>query len=121
VPINEGDAIPSATELSKKSITSLLPKLDVDKDLKLVRRSKPLLWDSVTVLETFLYRYFFSQVFICLVFLALLKHFILFISCTPSCRVVEEKEDLDSPAGRDLEERLGAETHLWQPTRSLSN
>lgn len=86
VPINEGDAIPSATELSKKSITSLLPKLDVDKDLKLVRRSKPLLWDSVTVLETFLYR------------------------------VVEEKEDLDSPAGRDLEERLGAETHLWQPT-----
>jgi len=85
IPLNEGDVIPSALELSQKSITSLLPKLDVAKDLKLVRRSKPLLWDSMTVLETFLYR------------------------------VVEEKEDPESAAGKDFVERLGVDTHYWHP------
>ncbi|KAA1069849.1 hypothetical protein PGT21_034163 [Puccinia graminis f. sp. tritici] len=83
-PLNGGDVIPSALDMSKKSLTALMPKLDVAKDLKLVRKSKPLLWDNTTILETFLYR------------------------------VVEGKEDPESAGGRDLAERLGPETHIWK-------
>ncbi|OAV86859.1 hypothetical protein, variant [Puccinia triticina 1-1 BBBD Race 1] len=61
-----------------------MPRLDMAKDLKLVRRGKPLLWDNTTVIETFLYR------------------------------VVEGKEDPESTGGRDLTERLGTETHAWK-------
>lgn len=83
-PMSEGDVIPSAAELSKRSLTGLLPKLDFDKDLKLVRKSKPLLWDNASILETFLYR------------------------------IVEDKEDPESEAGRALAERLGGpQNHLW--------
>ncbi|POW20930.1 hypothetical protein PSHT_02953 [Puccinia striiformis] len=84
-PLKEGDPVPSAIDLSKKSLTALMPKLDVGKDLKLVRKSKPLLWDNTTIIEAYLYR------------------------------VVEGKEDPGSAGGRDLEERLGPETHLWNP------
>ncbi|KAI8452201.1 hypothetical protein BY996DRAFT_6415706 [Phakopsora pachyrhizi] len=83
VPIDSDEPVLSSDELSKKSIVGLIPTIDPQKDLRLVRRSKPLRWDSTTVLESFLYR------------------------------IAEGKEDPDSEAYKELEVRLGHQLHYW--------
>ncbi|MBW0472386.1 hypothetical protein O181_012101 [Austropuccinia psidii MF-1] len=89
VALDADDVILPSEEISKKSITGLIPNIDPDKDLRLVRRSKPLRWDSTTILESFLYR------------------------------LAEGKEDPESEAGKDLLQRLDPNFHYWTLLRGF--
>lgn len=91
VPLDSNEVIATPEQLSRKSITGLIPTLDIDKDLKLIRRSKPLRWDSTTVLESFLYR------------------------------LQSDKENLDSEASKDLEDRLGQDLHYWTEIKGFQH
>lgn len=77
VPLDPNDVVTSPDELSAKSITGLIPTIDPAKDLRLVRKSMPLRWDCITIIQSYLYR------------------------------LAEGKEDPDSEGFKELESRLG--------------